>query len=244
MTARLTDTLIEKPQRIVVLTGAGVSAESGINTFRDNDGLWENHRLEDVATPEAFQRNPNLVQRFYNARRAQLNEVKPNPAHLALAAFEHHFDGDFLLVTQNVDNLHERGGSRRLLHMHGELQRARCVTTGQVFEQVDDITHRSLCECCQQPSLRPHIVWFGEMPIGMDTIYQALSECDLFISIGTSGHVYPAAGFVEVAYQHGAHTLEINLEPSNVKDAFDQHVYGKAGIIVPEYLQQLRAMTP
>ena len=239
MTAKLTDALPEKPRRIVVLTGAGVSAESGVRTFRDNDGLWENHRIEDVATPEGFTRDPDLVQRFYNARRSQLKEVEPNAAHTALAKFEHAFEGEFLLVTQNVDNLHERAGSQRLLHMHGELQKSRCIRTSQIFEQIDDITHDTLCECCQHPNLRPHIVWFGEMPFYMDTIYQALAQCDLFLSIGTSGHVYPAAGFVEMANQCGAHSVEINLEPSKVKDAFDQHIYGKAGETLPEYLNAI-----
>lgn len=242
MTAKLTDELVEKPRRIVVLTGAGVSAESGVRTFRDSNGLWEDHHIEDVATPEGFARDPELVQRFYNARRAQLKEVEPNAAHHALARFEHEFDGDFLLITQNVDNLHERAGSHRLFHMHGELQRARCVRTGEVFEHIDDITHDTLCECCQQPNLRPHIVWFGEMPFYMDAIYKALSECDLFLSIGTSGHVYPAAGFVEMANQSGAHSVEINLEPSNVQDAFDQHIYGKAGDTLPGYLNDILKM--
>ena len=226
-------------QRIVVLTGAGISAESGIRTFRDADGLWENHRLEDVATPEAFARNPQLVQRFYNDRRRQLSEVEPNPAHRALAEFEQRFGGEFLLVTQNVDDLHERAGSQRLLHMHGELNKARCLLSGNIIEHHGDISADVLCPCCQRPSLRPHIVWFGEMPLYMDEIYTALEQCDLFLSIGTSGHVYPAAGFVEVARQAGAHTVEINLEPSNTEDAFAEHLYGQAGQTLPRFLQQL-----
>jgi NAD-dependent deacetylase len=226
-------------QRIVVLTGAGVSAESGVNTFRDNGGLWENHHIEDVATPEAFARNPELVQRFYNLRRAQLNSVNPNPAHQALADFEQAFEGDFLLITQNVDDLHERAGSQNLLHMHGELKRVRCVRTHRIYAFDGDVNSDTLCECCQMPNLRPHIVWFGEMPLFMDQICRALEQCDLFISIGTSGHVYPAAGFVELASSMGAHTVEINLEPSKVKDAFQQHLYGKAGEILPEYLKSL-----
>lgn len=224
---------------MVVLTGAGISAESGIRTFRDAGGLWENHRLEDVATPEAFARDPLLVQRFYNDRRRQLSEVQPNPAHRALAAFEQQFRGDFLLVTQNVDDLHDRAGSRNLLHMHGELNKARCLLTGHVIEHTGDLGAGVLCPCCQRPSLRPHIVWFGEMPLHMDTIYSALEQCDLFLSIGTSGHVYPAAGFVEVARQAGAHTVEINLEPSNTEDAFAEHIYGQASQTLPRYLRQL-----
>lgn len=239
MTASSTDHITSWYRRIVVLTGAGVSAESGVNTFRDNGGLWENHRIEDVATPEAFERNPELVQRFYNLRRAQLASVQPNAAHHALARFEQAFQGDFLLVTQNVDDLHDRAGSCNLLHMHGELKMARCVKTHRIWPVDTDITDATLCQCCQQPNLRPHIVWFGEMPLFMDTIYQALERCDLFISIGTSGHVYPAAGFVEVARAAGACTVEINLEPSRVQDAFEERLYGKAGIIVPEYLQRL-----
>lgn len=239
MTANSTEHATPWFRRIVVLTGAGVSAESGVNTFRDNGGLWENHRIEDVATPEAFERNPTLVQRFYNLRRAQLATVQPNPAHRALADFEQQFEGDFLLVTQNVDDLHDRAGSSHLLHMHGELKKARCVKTHRIYDIDTDITDASLCPCCQQPNLRPHIVWFGEMPLFMDTIYQALERCDLFVSIGTSGHVYPAAGFVEVARAAGAHTVEINLEPSRVRDAFEERLYGKAGELLPEYLQRL-----
>ncbi|MCT7361072.1 Sir2 family NAD+-dependent deacetylase [Thalassolituus pacificus] len=226
-------------QRIVVLTGAGISAESGIRTFRDAGGLWENHRLEDVATPEAFVRDPQLVQRFYNDRRRQLKDVSPNPAHLALAAFEQQFSGDFLLVTQNVDDLHDRAGSRNLLHMHGELNKARCLLSGNITEHQGDISADVLCPCCQRPSLRPHIVWFGEMPLYMDEICATLEQCDLFLSIGTSGHVYPAAGFVEVARQASAHTVEINLEPSNTEDAFAEHLYGQASQTLPRFLQQL-----
>ncbi len=231
---------MSRPQRIVVLTGAGISAESGINTFRDNGGLWEKHRLEDVATPEAFARNPEMVQRFYNARRAQLHDVKPNPAHLALAEFEKTFDGEFLLVTQNVDDLHDRAGSQNLIHMHGELKKSRCTRTHKIHEQVGDITESTLCDCCGTPTLRPHIVWFGEMPLMMDEIYQTLDQCDLFLSIGTSGHVYPAAGFVEVARQAGAQTVEINKEASQGIDHFQQAIQGLASVEVPAFLQSLQ----
>ena len=226
-------------RNIVVLTGAGISAESGINTFRDNNGLWENHRIEDVATPEAFQRDPVLVQKFYNLRRAGLKEVVPNNAHKALAEFEKSFSGDFLLVTQNVDDLHDRAGNEKLIHMHGELLKSHCTTTGQVHRQRDDISSDSRCLCCNTTTLRPHIVWFGEMPLQMEAIYSALETCDLFISIGTSGNVYPAAGFVEVANQAGARTVEINLEPSRGADAFSEAVIGPASIKVPEFLSSL-----
>ncbi|MGB1091676.1 MAG: Sir2 family NAD+-dependent deacetylase [Oceanobacter sp.] len=229
-------------ERIVVLTGAGISAESGVKTFRDNGGLWESHSMEEIATPEGFAANPALVQRFYNDRRRQLKEVVPNKAHLALAEFEKSFDGEFLLVTQNVDDLHERAGSQHLLHMHGELRKVRCLDTDMVFDWKEDITEQSECDCCQNTrTLRPHIVWFGEMPLYMEEIYEALETCDLFISIGTSGHVYPAAGFVQIANQCGAHTVEINLEPSNVHGDFAEHIQGPAGTQVPEFLRGLLA---
>ncbi|MGI9274644.1 MAG: Sir2 family NAD+-dependent deacetylase [Endozoicomonas sp.] len=227
-------------QSIVVLTGAGISAESGIRTFRASDGLWENHPVEDVATPEGYYRNPALVQSFYNQRRRQLADVSPNAAHIALAEFERNFAGDFLLVTQNVDDLHGRAGSRNLIHMHGELYKARCQDTGQVFDWKDDLTLETLCPCCDRPgNLRPDIVWFGEMPMAMDRIYDALSGCDLFISIGTSGNVYPAAGFFQEARAVGAQAVELNLEPSANSMLFDDRRYGAATEVVPEYLAGL-----
>ncbi|MFS1522869.1 Sir2 family NAD+-dependent deacetylase [Microbulbifer sp. 2304DJ12-6] len=229
-------------QRIVVLTGAGISAESGIRTFRGADGLWENHRLEDVATPEAFARNPQLVQRFYNARRKQLlsTHIAPNAAHHALAELERRFGGEFLLVTQNIDDLHERAGSHHLIHMHGELRKARCSTSGALFSIDGDLKTTDNCRCCNRSgTLRPHVVWFGEMPLQMDTIYDALSRCDLFISIGTSGNVYPAAGFVECANQAGAHSVELNLERSNVGDTFAEHRQGPASKVVDTYVHEL-----
>ncbi|AOS95849.1 NAD-dependent protein deacylase [Microbulbifer aggregans] len=229
-------------QRIVVLTGAGISAESGIRTFRGADGLWENHRLEDVATPEAFERDPELVQRFYNARRQQLlsAEIAPNTAHRALAELEQKFPGEFLLVTQNIDDLHERAGSRNLIHMHGELLKARCRVTGDLFPVTGDLTTAMPCRCCNESgNLRPHVVWFGEMPLEMERIYDALSSCDLFISIGTSGNVYPAAGFVECANLAGAHTVELNLERSSVGDAFAEHHQGRASEVVVDYVRKL-----
>ncbi|MBR9912516.1 MAG: NAD-dependent protein deacylase [Gammaproteobacteria bacterium] len=226
---------------IVVLTGAGVSAESGINTFRAADGLWENHRVEDVATPEAFERNPQLVQRFYNERRAQLlNGIKPNPAHLALAEFERTWKGRFTLVTQNIDDLHERAGSRNLLHMHGELLKIRCRKSGRLFPCRQPVASDQACSCCgQMGNLRPHVVWFGEIPLYMEEIEQALSECDLFISIGTSGNVYPAAGFFQVAKGAGATAVELNLEPSARGSHFDRALYGPASQLVPRFLQSL-----
>ena len=230
------------PKRIVVLTGAGISAESGINTFRDNGGLWENHRVEDVATPEAFFRNPLMVQQFYNTRREQLLSaaIKPNAAHQALARLETAWPGQVLLITQNIDNLHERAGSRNLIHMHGELLKGRCQTSGGLLEIDHDLTPALPCPLCGKPGcLRPHVVWFGEMPLQMETIYQALARCDLFISIGTSGNVYPAAGFVEEANRHGAHTIELNLEPSQRLTAFAEHRHGLATDLVPHYVDEL-----
>ncbi|WP_154223211.1 Sir2 family NAD+-dependent deacetylase [Marinicella rhabdoformis] len=225
--------------KVVVLTGAGISAESGLSTFRDNDGLWENHRVEEVATPEAFDRNPELVQRFYNMRRANLKSVEPNAAHVALAQAEQQFES-FLLVTQNVDDLHERAGSKNLLHMHGELLKQRCVQCHDVSEIIGELSVNAICPNCDGVgSLRPDIVWFGEMPYFMDDIMAALMDCDLFVSIGTSGSVYPAAGFVQIANQSGARTVELNLEPGDLQSEFQQAQYGKATAVVGEFFGNL-----
>lgn len=223
---------------IVILTGAGISAESGLRTFRDANGLWENHRVEDVATPEAFHRNPALVHRFYNERRRSLAAVQPNAAHLALARLEREWPGGVLLVTQNVDDLHDRAGSRALLHMHGELLKGRCLACRAVLDWPGDMDPDSRCPACRRGAVRPHIVWFGEMPLDMERIYQALDRCGLFAAVGTSGHVYPAAGFVE-AVGPGARTLELNLEPSRVADAFQEHRVGKATDLVPAFVAEL-----
>lgn len=228
------------PRSIVVLTGAGISAESGIKTFRGSDGLWENHRIEEVATPEGFASNPSLVYEFYNQRRQQLlsDEIKPNQAHTTLARFEHEFDGEFLLVTQNIDNLHERAGSRNLLHMHGEILRMRCQNSNLVFDIREDLRFETQCRCCQSPgNLRPHIVWFGEMPFHMQEITLALQDCDLFVAIGTSGNVYPAAGFYQTAKQSLSHTVELNLEQTG--SIFDEHHYGAASEVVPGFFDTL-----
>ena len=231
-----------KYNSIVILTGAGISAESGIKTFRASDGLWENHRIEDVAAPEGFQKDPKLVHQFYNARRAQLlhEDIRPNPAHQALTKLEQEFSGKVLLVTQNIDGLHERAGQHNVLHMHGEILKKRCQKTQLISDCRENLQTETPCECCQQAgNLRPHIVWFGEMPLYMDEIYSTLSNCDLFVAIGTSGHVYPAAGFVEVAAQVGAETLEINLEKSQVASQFEQGLYGKASEKVPLWVEQV-----
>lgn len=229
-----------KPQSIVVLTGAGISAESGIKTFRAADGLWENHPVDEVATVKGFEKNPQLVYGFYNQRRRQLlsEEVKPNPAHSALAKFEHEYSGSFLLVTQNVDNLHERAGSQNLLHMHGELLKMRCLNSHLVFDINEDFSFDTHCRCCRSPgNLRPHIVWFGEMPLQMNRINQALESCDLFVAIGTSGNVYPASSFYQTAKIRKAYTVELNLEETGSE--FDDHIYGKASKTVPQLFYKL-----
>lgn len=236
---------MKQPVRnIVILTGAGISAESGISTFRDEGGLWAQHNIEDVATPEGFARNPDLVQSFYSARRSQLKEVEPNPAHFALGRLEREFDGDVLLVTQNVDDLHERGGSTNILHMHGELKKVRCRNCSAIHDWEDDCGQDTSCPSCgAAPALRPHIVWFGEIPFYMDKIEGALSKADLFISIGTSGNVYPAAGFVMLVRRFGkAHTVEINLEPSEGASLFEETRHGKAGDLVPAFVEEILQM--
>lgn len=229
---------------IVILTGAGVSAESGIRTFRAADGLWEEHRIDQVATPEGFAANPALVHRFYNERRRQLvsGTVHPNAAHLALARLEAEWPGEVLLVTQNIDDLHERAGSRNVVHMHGELLRMRCESCDTVHSVADDLSSDSVCPGCAAPGgLRPNIVWFGEMPLELDRIFDALNACHLFAAIGTSGNVYPAAGFVEEARLAGAYTVEINLERSAVASAFDEVRIGRASEQVPRWVDELLA---
>lgn len=227
---------------IVVLTGAGVSAESGLDTFRDLGGLWENHRVEDVASPEGFARDPQLVHGFYNQRRRRLlsGEIQPNAAHQALVRLEDGFPDDFLLVTQNIDDLHERAGSRGLVHMHGELLKARCTVCESIREVSGDLTNDILCgECGRSGTMRPHVVWFGEMPLEMDRIIRHLQQCDLFLSVGTSGNVYPAAGFVDIARRSGAHTVELNLDRTDAADIFDQSILGPATKAVPEFVDDL-----
>ena len=227
---------------IVVLTGAGVSAGSGVATFRGPDGLWEGHRVEDVATPEAFDRDPILVHRFYDARRERLSSVKPNPAHLALADLERRWTGDFLLVTQNVDDLHERAGGDNLIHMHGELQSGWCLNCDTRFAWSGPMGTEAVCKRCKVSGMvRPDIVWFGEMPYEMERIDQALLACDLFVSIGTSGAVYPAAGFVQTARYVGAHCVELNLEPSQGSLFFHETRLGRASEIVPAFVAELCA---
>ncbi len=229
----------QRAANIVVLTGAGISAESGLKTFRGDGGIWEGERIEDVCTPEAFARDPVRVNRFYNERRSQLlKSAKPNPAHMALADFERRHSGQLTLITQNVDNLHEQAGSSHVMHMHGELLKARCLSTLTILPWQDDITVDTPCPCCHQVGrLRPHIVWFGEIPFYMFDIDDALASCDVFIAVGTSGTVYPAAGFVEQAASHGAHTIEVNLEATSAR--FDEHIEGLASVELPKLLNRL-----
>ncbi len=232
-------------RKIVVLTGAGISAESGIRTFRASDGLWEEYKIEDVATLEGYIKNPKLVLDFYNQRREQccLSDIKPNLAHYALAKLEREFSGDFLLVTQNIDNLHEVAGSKNVIHMHGELLRARCSHCAQVFSwSTKEMSIHDVCEHCKrQGGIRPNIVWFGEIPFALDIIYDALFDADLFIAIGTSGHVYPAAGFVDEATSAGAYTIELNLASGAQKSNFDEMILAKASISVPQLVTKLLA---
>jgi NAD-dependent deacetylase len=233
-------------RNLVILTGAGVSAESGVPTFRAADGLWMGHRIQDVATPEAFARDPALVQDFYNRRRRQLAEVQPNAAHGALADLAARWDGDILLVTQNVDDLHDRAHAEtppasgfELIHMHGELLKAQCTATGRILDWPGDLAPGQPSPFDPRGTLRPHIVWFGEWPLGVDRIDAALAACDLFVSIGTSGAVYPAAGFVQQARLAGARTVELNLEPSLGQRLFDEGRYGPATEVVPAFCADL-----
>jgi NAD-dependent deacetylase len=229
-------------QRVVVLTGAGISKESGISTFRDADGLWAKYDVEEVATPEAFARNPALVHEFYNMRRREVQKVKPNPAHDALVRLEREYSGRVTVVTQNVDPLHGQAGSRRLVHMHGELLKAWCRSCNSRMPWTHDIETTTVCPKCRAAgAMRPDIVWFGEMPYHMEEIYAALQKCDLFISIGTSGNVYPAAGFVAAARSTGAHTVELNLEPSEGVSLFAEAIHGPATAVVPAFIDRLLA---
>lgn len=230
---------------IVILTGAGISAESGIETFRDKGGVWERNNIEDVATPEAFDKDPKRVHDFYNARRRALGapDIQPNAAHKALALLEKSLPSRVLIVTQNIDDLHERAGSQNLIHMHGELRKARCAACGDVRDQTDDLGVQAACsKCAEKGAMRPHVVWFGESPLEQDRIAEALDICALFISIGTSGSVYPAAGFVHEVNQLGrAHTVELSLEPSLGESQFAERHYGPASQIVPHYVERVLA---
>lgn len=232
---------MKNTRNIVILTGAGISAESGLATFRGPGGLWEGHRVEDVCTPEALARDAALVHRFYDERRAALRRVSPNPAHDALARLDREWRGELLIVTQNVDDLHERAGAGRVLHMHGELNSALCAACGARIVWRYELPPGSRCPECSAAALRPDIVFFGEMPYQMDAIERALATCDLFVSIGTSGAVYPAAGFVQTARYHGAATLELNLDPSAGSAWFGETRLGPASDLVPAWVDEMLA---
>ena len=223
----------------MVLTGAGISAESGVPTFRDADGLWEGYHVEDVATPEAYDRDPETVLRFYDERRAALGGVVPNPAHEALARLEAAVGEELLVVTQNIDDLHERGGLQRVVHMHGELLKAWCTACDQRHVWAGTMVERPACPGCGAAALRPDVVWFGEVPYEMDLIIDHLGEAEIFVSIGTSGAVYPAAGFVQHARRHGARAIELNLEPSEGSFFFHDSRQGRAGELVPAWVDEL-----
>ncbi len=227
-------------RKIVILTGAGVSAESGLQTFRASDGLWHEHRVEDVATPEAFARDPALVQDFYNMRRAQGATAEPNAAHHALARLQADYDGEVVLITQNVDALHEAAGAQ-VIHMHGQLDQALCAACGHRWAAPLEMQAQHPCPACNAPTGRPDIVWFGEMPYHMDDIINHLYDATLFAAIGTSGRVYPAAGFVREAKTAGAWTVELNLDPSDVARDFDDHIIGPASTTVPAWVDSLLA---
>lgn len=225
---------------LVVLTGAGMSAESGVPTFRGVDGLWEGYKIEEVASPQAFECNPTLVHRFYNMRREALKTVQPNAGHHALARLEKEWPGPFLLVTQNVDDLHERAGSQKLIHMHGELRKVSCTACSSVFPWQEDLSVETACpHCAAVGHMRPHIVWFGEMPLGLDTIFAALARVDLFLCIGTSGVVYPAAGFAAQATKRaGCRLVEMNLESTAISSHFHEHIIGPSAVELPKLVDQ------
>ena len=228
-------------RNIVILTGAGISAESGLRTFRADDGLWEDHRIEDVASPQGFRRDPELVQRFYDARRVNVMAAEPNAAHRALAKLDREWDGELLIVTQNIDDLHERGGARRVLHMHGQALSAWCTACDARHRWTGPLLDEPPCPACGAAALRPDIVWFGEMPYEMERIFAALALADLFVSIGTSGAVYPAAGFVQQAQSAGVRALELNLERSQGSQWFDESRLGAASELVPAWVEEVLA---
>lgn len=229
-----------KKKKIIILSGAGLSAESGLGTFRDKGGLWAQFDLNEVATPEGFQRNPSAVHEFYNLRRSMQINAKPNAAHIALASLEHEYNGDVITVTQNIDQLHEKAGSQNIIHMHGEINKAKCAHCGLSEPWFEDLSASLTCKNCRNPEgMRPDVVWFGEMPYFMDEIIYHLSDCTTFLSIGTSGTVYPAAGFVSQANRSGARSVELNLEPSEGFSEFSEVIHGKATEIVPAFVDSL-----
>lgn len=229
-----------KYNRIVFLTGAGISQESDIPTFRSQTGLWNNHRVEDVATIEAFHKNPDFVHEFYNQMRKDLINKKPNPAHLAITELQNNFNGEVYIITQNIDTLHEKANSKNIFHMHGSINELVCLNCGRTHTTWNEASSETICPHCETLGfIKPNIVFFGEMPLYMDKIEKLLKTCDLFISVGTSGVVYPAAGFVQTAKYYGATTIEINLDMASNNFFFDKHIYGKAGSILPNFIKRL-----
>lgn len=225
---------------IVILSGAGISAESGLATFRSADGLWNNHRVEDVATVEAFASNPDYVHDFYNQMRPELLAAKPNAAHLAISELQKKYNANISIVTQNIDTLHEKAGNKNVFHIHGQINQIVCLNCGHVFETWGDVSSEDTCPHCNiRAMLKPNIVFFGENLLYMDKVEQLLNSCDLFISVGTSGVVYPAAGFVQIAKYHGANTVELNLEDTSNNYLFDRHIFGKAGTTLPTFIDEL-----
>ncbi len=232
----------KKYKSIVVLTGAGISAESGLATFRSSNGLWNNHRVEDVATIEAFQRNPEFVHDFYNQMKPELLAAKPNPAHLALTKLQDNYPTPVSIITQNVDTLHEKAKSRNINHIHGQINQAVCLNCGHVLETWNDVTTETVCpQCSVAGMMKPNIVFFGENLLYMDKVERILASCDLFISVGTSGVVFPAAAFVQTAKLYGAETYEFNLEKTSNNFYFDHHIFGKAGETLPPFIDELLA---
>lgn len=229
-------------KHIVFLTGAGISAESGLSTFRSENGLWNNHRVEDVATIEAYLRNPDYVHQFYNDMRPELFKAQPNMAHLAITTLQQQYTGEINIITQNVDTLHEKAGNRNIYHIHGQINQIVCMNCGHISETWSDISSEDVCERCGiSGMLKPNIVFFGENLLYMDKVYNLLHKCDLFISVGTSGVVYPAAGFVQTAKIFGADTIELNMEQTSNNHLFDRHIYGPAGTTLPQFVDELLA---
>ena len=227
-------------KNIVILTGAGISAESGLSTFRSQDGLWNNHKVEDVATIEAFRRNPDYVHQFYNDMRPQLYKAKPNPAHLAITKLQQKCAAKVNVITQNVDTLHEKAGNQNVYHIHGRIDQIVCLNCGHVFNTWNEVSSEDECPQCQVVGmLKPNIVFFGENLLFMDKVDALLKACDLFISVGTSGVVYPAAGFVQIAKLCGADTIEFNMEKTSNNLLFDRHIYGPAGTTLPQFVDEL-----
>lgn len=231
---------MRKYQNIVILTGAGISAESGLVTFRASNGLWNNHRVEDVATVEAFERNPAYVHEFYNELKKELVKAQPNPAHFAITKLQREYDAEISIVTQNVDTLHEKAGSKNICHIHGQINQALCLNCGHILETFGDVDTETVCPHCKIVGMmKPNIVFFGENLLCMDKVDRLLSGCDLFLSVGTSGVVFPAASFVQIAKYNGAQTYEFNLEPTSNNFYFDRHIFGPAGTTLPAFVDEL-----